>query len=202
MRTLVISTLTSTLTFAFVAILFTPAPPEAAAAQEASMPPLVTQEEYERWLTELSNWGRWGPDDELGTLNLITPAKRTEAAALVTDGFSVSLASTAETERTVAISTLPIEWPRCTWPSRSALPDLAGLPVVDQTLGEPVARRRRHRSSHVADRTSRRGACRRDPGREQSVIPCRPLRKRLRCGERSVCAAFVPHGGVCFSTVI
>ena len=109
MRTLVISTLTSTLTFALVAILFTPAPPEAAAAQEASMPPLVTQEEYERWLTELSNWGRWGPDDELGTLNLITPAKRTEAAALVTDGFSVSLASTAETERTVA-NPCPIEW--------------------------------------------------------------------------------------------
>ena len=45
-------------------------------------------------------------------------------------------------------------------------------------------------------------AARRDPGREQSVIPCRPLRKRLRCGERSVCAVFVPHGGVCFSTVI
>ena len=89
MRTLVISTLTSTLTFAFVAILFTPAPPEAAAAQEASMPPLVTQEEYERWLTELSNWGRWGPDDELGTLNLITPAKRTEAAALVIPTGSV-----------------------------------------------------------------------------------------------------------------
>ena len=50
--------------------------------------------------------------------------------------------------------------------------------------------------------SSRRGACRRDPGREQSVIPCRPLRKRLRCDERSVSAAFVPHGGVCVTTVI
>jgi hypothetical protein len=24
--------------------------------------------------TELSNWGRWGPDDEIGTLNFVTPA--------------------------------------------------------------------------------------------------------------------------------
>ena len=25
------------------------------------------------WFDTLSNWRRWGPDDELGTLNLITP---------------------------------------------------------------------------------------------------------------------------------
>src|SRR5438552_2921737 len=27
-------------------------------------------------MTELSNWGRWGKDDQAGTINLITPAKR------------------------------------------------------------------------------------------------------------------------------
>ena len=43
----------------------------------------VTAAQYERWKTELSNWGRWGKDDQIGTLNLITPAKRREAAALV-----------------------------------------------------------------------------------------------------------------------
>ena len=32
--------------------------------------PQVTRAEYERWQTEPSNWGRWGQDDELGTLNL------------------------------------------------------------------------------------------------------------------------------------
>ena len=53
---------------------------------------LVTKAEYERWQTELSNWGRWGKDDELGTLNLITPAKRKQAAGLVKDGVTVSLA--------------------------------------------------------------------------------------------------------------
>src|SRR5436190_271625 len=36
----------------------------------------VTREQYEQWKKDLSNWGRWGKDDEIGTLNLITPAKR------------------------------------------------------------------------------------------------------------------------------
>jgi kynurenine formamidase len=39
----------------------------------------------------LRNWGRWGPDDQLGTLNLITPAKRAEAAGLVRRGAVFSL---------------------------------------------------------------------------------------------------------------
>ena len=44
-------------------------------------------------LTErLSNWGRWGDDDVLGTLNHITPEVRTAAASLVRDGRTVSLA--------------------------------------------------------------------------------------------------------------
>lgn len=40
----------------------------------------------------LSNWGRWGKDDDIGTLNPITPAKRKQAAALAKEGVSVSLA--------------------------------------------------------------------------------------------------------------
>jgi kynurenine formamidase len=52
----------------------------------------VTAQMVEEWMTELSNWGRWGADDELGALNLITPEKRIEAAKLVTTGISVSLA--------------------------------------------------------------------------------------------------------------
>jgi len=50
-------------------------------------------------MKELSNWGRWGKDDQLGTIHLITPAKRKEAAALVRDGISVSLARDVETEK-------------------------------------------------------------------------------------------------------
>jgi hypothetical protein len=55
----------------------------AASAQDRPIHPLVTQAEYDRWRAELSNWGRWGKDDEMGTLNLITPAKRKAATALV-----------------------------------------------------------------------------------------------------------------------
>ena len=52
--------------------------------------------DIELWMTELSNWGRWGKDDQMGTLNLITPAKRKNAARLVKDGVSVSMAHDAE----------------------------------------------------------------------------------------------------------
>jgi kynurenine formamidase len=72
-----------------------------ATAQSTASHPLVTAAEYERWQTELSNWGRWGPNDEMGTLNLLTPAKRKQAAALVKEGVSVSLASDADTTKAV-----------------------------------------------------------------------------------------------------
>ena len=52
--------------------------------------------DVERMRKELSNWGRWGKDDQLGALNLITPKKRREAAALVRDGVSVSMARNVE----------------------------------------------------------------------------------------------------------
>ncbi|MDA1369664.1 MAG: cyclase family protein [Proteobacteria bacterium] len=51
----------------------------------------VSRAEFDRWMQEISNWGRWGSEDELGTLNLITEQKRVEAAALVRDGTTVSL---------------------------------------------------------------------------------------------------------------
>ncbi|MDT0143549.1 cyclase family protein [Microbacterium sp. PRC9] len=43
------------------------------------------------------NWGRWGEDDVLGTLNFIDAAKRVEAAALVQDGEVISLAQAFDT---------------------------------------------------------------------------------------------------------
>jgi kynurenine formamidase len=38
---------------------------------------------------ELSNWGRWGADDQIGTLNFITPEKLVRAAQLVRTGRTV-----------------------------------------------------------------------------------------------------------------
>src|SRR5688572_11860642 len=71
---------------------------EGASPQESTRP-LVTEAQYEAWQTELSNWGRWGKDDELGTLNLITPAKRRAAMALVKEGVPISLAANVLTEK-------------------------------------------------------------------------------------------------------
>ena len=52
----------------------------------------VSVEQFESWMEEVSNWGRWGDDDELGTLNLVTPEKSKAAAALVREGVTVSMA--------------------------------------------------------------------------------------------------------------
>lgn len=79
------------------------------AAASGSPGPLITQAQYDRWQIELSNWGRWGKEDELGTLNLITPAKRRAAAALVREGVTVSLASVAQTEKGLDVP-CPNEW--------------------------------------------------------------------------------------------
>ena len=54
--------------------------------------PLPSEQEVLSYFETCSNWGRWGPDDSLGTINLITPEKRREAAKLVRTGRPVSLA--------------------------------------------------------------------------------------------------------------
>ncbi len=61
----------------------------------------TSKEELERWMTELSNWGRWGKDDQLGAANLITPAKRKQALALVKSGETVSLSHNPVMEKAV-----------------------------------------------------------------------------------------------------
>ena len=58
----------------------------------AQSPDPVSRAEFDRWMQEISNWGRWGENDELGTLNLITDEKRRTAALLVREGVSVSMA--------------------------------------------------------------------------------------------------------------
>jgi kynurenine formamidase len=45
-----------------------------------------------------SNWGRWGPDDEAGTLNHITAEHRVRAARLVQDGVTVSCSKLLSTD--------------------------------------------------------------------------------------------------------
>jgi kynurenine formamidase len=52
----------------------------------------VSVTEFERIFESVKNWGRWGPEDTLGTLNYVTPEKVREAAALVRSGRRVSMA--------------------------------------------------------------------------------------------------------------
>lgn len=52
----------------------------------------LAKEVVDGWMQSLSNWGRWGPDDERGSMNLITQETRIEAAKLVRTGISVSMA--------------------------------------------------------------------------------------------------------------
>jgi kynurenine formamidase len=56
----------------------------------------LTKADIDRWMTEISNWGRWGAEDQAGTINLITANKRRQAAALVKEGFSVSMSLDAD----------------------------------------------------------------------------------------------------------
>lgn len=54
--------------------------------------------EYEAYRERFSNWGRWGAEDELGTLNHVTPEARRDAAASVREGRVVSMARPIDTE--------------------------------------------------------------------------------------------------------
>jgi kynurenine formamidase len=100
-----------------------------AIAEGEKYPRNLTKEDVDRWMSELSNWGKWGKDDQAGTINLITPAKRKAAAALVREGVSVSMALDAD---------LPKEGP-----TGGPLPGMvpAGMPPAVQGQGRSVANR-------------------------------------------------------------
>ena len=65
----------------------------------AQHPTVETKADVDRLVQELSNWGRWGNEDQLGTLNLITAEKRRDAMKLVREGVVVSLARQMETDQ-------------------------------------------------------------------------------------------------------
>jgi kynurenine formamidase len=63
---------------------------EAVAGQAIDTRVPTTEEILDFYRTR-RNWGRWGADDQVGAVNLITPQKRAAAAALVKNGRTVSL---------------------------------------------------------------------------------------------------------------
>ncbi|MGO9661421.1 MAG: cyclase family protein [Acidimicrobiales bacterium] len=57
----------------------------------------VSYEEFDRLFERLKNWGRWGDDDELGTLNFLGQAEVVQAAKLVKTGRRVALGRPLDT---------------------------------------------------------------------------------------------------------
>ena len=61
----------------------------------------TTIQEYLDYKTKFSNWGRWGDDDQFGTLNHITPDLVKEAARLINTGRTVSCANPLATQSVI-----------------------------------------------------------------------------------------------------
>src|SRR5262245_13838917 len=59
----------------------------------------VNADEFDRLFQEVKNWGRWGADDQLGSINLITAAKRKQALSLAKTGQTVSLVHNPITDK-------------------------------------------------------------------------------------------------------
>ena len=85
----------------------------------------VTLETLERWETELSNWGKWGPKDQRGALNYITPEKTIQATRLVEDGVTVTLGHFVNEDKAIDSGNF--------WPTNHQMTSLdpnTGLPLA------------------------------------------------------------------------
>ena len=76
----------------FVALALWPAPADVADRAQSDAKKKLTKSDIDGMMKSLSNWGRWGKEDQRGALNLITPKKRQQAVALVKEGVTISLA--------------------------------------------------------------------------------------------------------------
>ena len=63
--------------------------------------------EFHEVAAQVRNWGRWGDDDEIGTLNLITPEVRRRAAASVRSGRAFSLAMPLDEAEGIQVGVIP-----------------------------------------------------------------------------------------------
>lgn len=78
-----------------------PSSPTQTSSNAQAYPTLEGDADIQAQLPELSNWNRWGPSDEKGTINFLTAEKVIQAARLIKTGQTLSLArqtSVAETE--------------------------------------------------------------------------------------------------------
>jgi hypothetical protein len=82
--------------------------------------------------TSYSNWGRWGEDDVLGTLNFLDETKRREGAGLIRRGASFSLAQSFDMDGPQK------GWRRRTNPVHTMLSTGADAALGDQSFGVGV----------------------------------------------------------------
>src|ERR1700728_4157878 len=75
-----------------------------------------------------TNWGRWGDDDQLGTLNFITDAARARGVAAAATGPTVSLA--------YPVTPVPLSGPLPFGHSPAAMP--AGVLQIVNLHGSPA----------------------------------------------------------------
>jgi len=68
---------------------------------------IPTENDVLGYMRSLSNWGRWGKDDQLGTFNLITPEKVAQAASLVHEGITVTCARPIVFENAPDVTSIP-----------------------------------------------------------------------------------------------
>jgi hypothetical protein len=92
----------------------------------AQGPVNVTVDLLFEWMQKYSNWGRWGKDDRLGTVNTITAHSRLMASRLVKYGISVG---TARSPYKIAFDPQR--------PFMPATPSLAPLPTGPMDVDDP-----------------------------------------------------------------
>jgi kynurenine formamidase len=123
-----------------------------------SEPSLPTADRANGYFKDLNNWGRWGNDDQLGTLNLITPAKLLQGQRLISTGRAVSLARD--------VIPRPVYMYHVTYPAKRERVDVvrgvfldvaAARPQGFVTVGKPVTPRE-------LDECERRAGVRVEPG--------------------------------------
>ncbi|MCI0796418.1 MAG: cyclase family protein, partial [Chloroflexi bacterium] len=71
---------------------------------------IPTEEEVLAYFEKLSNWGRWGEDDQLGTLNFLSDENTRKAVSLVREGRTISCARTISWEPAPDVSSTPIHY--------------------------------------------------------------------------------------------
>ena len=134
---------------------------------------------FEELLRTLTNWGRWGADDERGALNYVTPDVRRRAAGCVRQGKTFSLVDP--------------DPPRHPGPQGGVAPHQSAASDDGDRLRSDGARRPRHERPLRRRRPRDDGAGRNAVGRALPRLLRRAALERLPRHHRSTRAA--PHRG-------